>query len=368
MPVDPSPLFTPFRIGALELPNRFVMAPMTRMFSPDGVPGEDVAAYYTRRAAGGVGLIVTEGAYIDHEAAGGHPDVPNLHGAEALVGWTRVVRDVHAVGGRIAAQLWHVGPQRTVAACVNPEAESVSPSGVRLGRQDPARVMSLADIDEAVASYARAAADAARVGFDAVELHGAHGYLIDQFLWSGTNLRTDGYGGGPAGRARFAAEVVAACRAAVGPDRPVLFRLSHWKSGDYDARLAQTPQELEALLTPLVEAGVDAFHASARRHFDPAFTGSPLGLAGWVKRVTGHPTITVGGVGLDGDLNTAYIEGGRAKTVPLDRLVEQFTDGEFDLVAVGRALLTDAEWVRKVREGRFAELRSFDAGDRLVLT
>jgi 2,4-dienoyl-CoA reductase-like NADH-dependent reductase (Old Yellow Enzyme family) len=368
MPIDLSPLFTPFRIAGLRLPIRFVMAPMTRMFSPGGVPGPDVAAYYARRAAGGVGLILTEGIYIDHPAAGGHPDVPQLHGEPALAGWTEVVRRVHAEGGRIAAQLWHVGPQRTVAACVNPQAESVSPSGVRLGRQDPARTMTPADIDDVVASYARAAANAAGAGFDGIELHGAHGYLIDQFLWSGTNLRTDGYGGAPAARARFAAEIVAACRAATAPDLPILFRTSHWKSGDYEARLAQTPQELEALLAPLVDAGVDAFHASARRHFDPAFTGSPLGLAGWVKRVTGLPTVTVGAVGLDGDLWTAYVEGGRARTVPLDRLLEQFTDGEFDLVAVGRALLTDPEWVRKVREGRYDELRSFAAADRLVLT
>jgi 2,4-dienoyl-CoA reductase-like NADH-dependent reductase (Old Yellow Enzyme family) len=227
--------------------------------------------------------------------------------------------------------------------------------------------MSVVDIDEVVNSYARAAADAQRLGFDGIELHGAHGYLLDQFLWSGTNLRTDGYGGGPAARARFAAEVVAACRAATSAAFPIIFRLSNWKAGDYHARLAQTPHELEALLAPLLTAGVDVFHASTRRHFEPAFPDSPLGLAGWVKKITAKPTITVGGVGLDGDLMTAYTTGGRARTVPLDQLLDQFNDAQFDLVAVGRALLSDPEWVLKVQQGRFEDLRSFNAADRQKL-
>ncbi|GAA1825868.1 hypothetical protein [Microlunatus capsulatus] len=120
----------------------------------------------------------------------------------------------------------------------------------------------------------------------------------------------------------------------------------------------------KAGLAPLLTAGVDVFHVSTRRHVEAAFPDSSLGLAGWVKKITATPTITVGGVGLDGDLMTAYTAGGRARTVPLDQLLDQFEEGQFDLVAVGRALLSDPEWVLKVQQGRFEDLRSFDAADR----
>ncbi len=139
--------------------------------------------------------------------------------------------------------------------------------------------MTQADIDDVVAAFAKAAADAERVGFDGVELHGAHGYLIDQFLWAGTNRRTDAYGGDPVARTRFAVEIVQAVRSAVSPGFPVVFRFSQWKADHYDARLAETPEELEAILTPLATAGVDAFHASTRRYWLPEFDGSDLNLA-----------------------------------------------------------------------------------------
>ena len=129
----------------------------------------------------------------------------------------------------------------------------------------------LADVAQA---YATAAANARAAGFDAVELHGAHGYLLDEFLWERTNRRTDGYGGSLAARTRFPADVVAAVRAAVGPDFPILYRFSQWKTHQYDARIAETPAELEAILTPLIDAGVDVLHPSTRRHYLPAFPDS----------------------------------------------------------------------------------------------
>ncbi|MQS09395.1 hypothetical protein FNX48_020110 [Streptomyces sp. IF17] len=123
-------LFRPFSLGPLDLPNRVVMAPMTRRFSPDGVPGTDVAEYYARRAAGGVGLIVTEGTYVDHPSAGEHTDVPRFHGEESLLGWKGVVEAVHSAGGRIMPQLWHVGPARKPGAPPVPDAPVFTPSGL----------------------------------------------------------------------------------------------------------------------------------------------------------------------------------------------------------------------------------------------
>src|SRR5208282_4788498 len=130
--------------------------------------------------------------------------------------------------------------------------------------------MTDAEVADAIAAFGAAAGDAKRLGFDAVELHGAHGYLIDQFFWEGTNERDDTFGGpGIPERARFAAEIIKAVRAATGPDFPVIIRLSQWKQQDFAAKIAPTPQALEHWLSPLADAGADAFHCSQRRFWEP---------------------------------------------------------------------------------------------------
>ncbi|GIO32984.1 MULTISPECIES: NADH:flavin oxidoreductase [Paenibacillus] len=352
-------LFEPYTLGGLTIPTRVVMAPMTRSFSPNGVPGPDVAAYYRRRAENGVGLIITEGTLIDHPAATDDPNVPNFHGEAALNGWAEVVRQVHEAGGKIMPQIWHIGMTRPVGAQPNPEALPIGPSGLDLNGNPVTEPMTQAEIKRVIQAYADAAANAKRIGFDGVEIHGAHGYLIDQFLWERTNRRTDEYGGDMMKRARFAIEVVAAVRAAVGPDFPVAIRLSQWKTTHYDAKLADTPEKLEQLLTALSEAGVDIFHCSTRRFWEPEFAGSDLNFAGWAKKLTGKTVITVGSVGLDEAFTSLFTEGKGAGKKDIDELLKRLEDQEFDLVAVGRALLADPEWAAKVREGRFDELKAF---------
>ncbi|MFM9372595.1 NADH:flavin oxidoreductase [Streptomyces sp. Da 82-17] len=354
-------LSRPIALNGLTVPNRIAMAPMTRMFSPGGVPGEDVRSYYARRAAAGVGLIVTEGTYVGHESAGQSDRVPRFHGEEQLAGWAKVAEDVHAAGGTIVPQLWHIGMVRNQGDAPYPDAPAMGPSGIRVdGTEGAGKAMTRQDLDDVIGAFATAAADAERIGFDGVELHGAHGYLLDQFLWEGTNRRTDAYGGDPVARTKFAAEIVAAVRAAVSPEFPVLFRYSQWKQEAYSARLAETPEELEAILAPLAAAGVDAFHASTRRYWLPEFDGSDLNLAGWTKKLTGKPTITVGSVGLDGDFIRAFAgEGAPARGI--DDLLDRLERDEFDLVAVGRALLQDPQWAAKVLDGRFEELKPYDA-------
>jgi 2,4-dienoyl-CoA reductase-like NADH-dependent reductase (Old Yellow Enzyme family) len=242
------------------------------------------------------------------------------------------------------------------------DAPAVGPSGIRLdGTEGTGKAMTQGDLDDVIAAFAQAAADAERIGFNGVELHGAHGYLIDQFLWSGTNRRADAYGGDLLARTRFGAEIVAAVRAAVSPDFPVIFRFSQWKSDNYDARLAATPAELDALLAPLAAAGVDAFHASTRRYWLPEFDGSELNLAGWTRKLTGRPVITVGSVGLDGDFLRGF-QGEGAPLKGIDDLLDRLEREEFDLVAVGRALLQDPEWAAKVLAGRFDELDAYHPG------
>ena len=372
-----SALFTPFSLGSLELPNRIVMAPMTRGFSPSGIPGPDVAEYYRRRALGGVGLIITEGTTIPHVTAGYDPNVPHFHGDESLAGWKQVVDAVHEAGGRIMPQIWHVGQ------IAKPEVEGVydniqidhdqqiGPSGMVGSLGEPVQRLGKpatdAQIEAVVEAYAVAAQSAQRLGFDGVEIHGAHGYLLDQFFWDVTNLRDDRYGGSMANRTRLAVEVVRAIRDRVGPDFPIVMRISQWKQQDYGAKLARTPDELQRLVDPLVAAGVDTFHCSQRRFWEGEF-GTDLNLAGWVKKLSGKPTITVGSVTLKQDLITTFTgNSSDADTSNLDRLVELFERGDFDLVAVGRALIVDPEWANKVRSGTIDKLKPYSPTALTVL-
>jgi 2,4-dienoyl-CoA reductase-like NADH-dependent reductase (Old Yellow Enzyme family) len=367
-PPDAATLFQPITINGLTLPNRVVMAPMTRYASPGGVPDEAVAAYYARRADGGTGLIITEGTLVGDPACTAPEGVPRFHGEDALRGWAGVVRAVHAAGGRIMPQLWHVGVYREPGFLPKPPLAAVSPSGLDLAGERYAEPMTSAQIAVAIDAYARAAAQAQRLGFDGVELHAAHGFLIDQFLWPATNRRTDGYGGSPAARARFGAEAVAAIRREVGPDYPIVLRFSQWKVTDFQARIAETPGELAELLEPLTTAGVDAYHVSTRRFWLPAFEGSPLSLAAWTRRLTGRPVIAVGSAGLaDSDFQDAF-EGKAAEPASLERAVTALGRGEFDLLAVGRMLLCDPHWTAKVGDGRRAELRPFDPASLNTLT
>jgi 2,4-dienoyl-CoA reductase-like NADH-dependent reductase (Old Yellow Enzyme family) len=352
-------LFTPLAINRLTVPNRIAMAAMTRGFSPGGVPGADVAAYYAARAAGGVGLIITEAVAVDRPGAAELPGIPTFHHPGSAAGWRSVLAAVHGVGGRIAAQLHHAGALRK-ATSADPQALNDEPA-----------TMTDADIADTIGAFGKAAGAARALGFDAVEIHGANGNLINQFLWSRCNTRTDAWGGTMAGRARFAVAVTQAVRAAVGPDFPVIFRVSQFSQEDYQARIADTPAEFGTILGALVDAGADAFHASQRRFWEPQFEGSDLNLAGLARHLTGKPAITVGSVGLKGpdigDLLSG--QGGNAGPAGLAELRARIERGEFDMIAIGRALLTDPNWANKVREGRLDELRGFDLGSlgRLVI-
>ncbi|HET8708608.1 MAG TPA: 12-oxophytodienoate reductase, partial [Pseudomonadales bacterium] len=170
---DVSVLFKPFESKKLTLKNRIIMAPMTRNKSPGYKPNDDVTAYYRRRAENEVGLIITEGTTVNHPGAAGYADVPAFHG-EALEGWKKVVDAVHAAGGKIAPQLWHVGTIRKPGVGPYPEAPAYGPSGLLFPGKKRGETMTQADIDAAIKAFADGAADAKKIGFDAVEIHGAH--------------------------------------------------------------------------------------------------------------------------------------------------------------------------------------------------
>ena len=360
---DVSPLFRPFKLRGVELKNRIAMAPMTRSRSPDAYPTAENVAYYQRRAAAEVGLLISEGTLIRRKGASNDAAIPLFWGEKALAGWKQVIDAVHGAGGKMAPQIWHQGMSRKPGTGHFPDAPSDGPSGITLTGKKISEEPSEAEVLDMAQAYADAAADAKRLGFDAVELHGAHAYLIDEFFWPVTNQRTDRFGGPSiVRRSEFAAEVIRRCRAVMG-DMPLIIRISQWKSVDYNAKLATTPQELEAWARVMVDAGVDAIHCSQRRILEPEFPDvdgpKGLNLAGWVKKLTGIPTISVGSVGLSSEFTAAFRGEGSAAG-KLDETIERLDRGEFDIVAVGRALLQDPEWALKVKQGRFDELRDYD--------
>jgi 2,4-dienoyl-CoA reductase-like NADH-dependent reductase (Old Yellow Enzyme family) len=271
-------------------------------------------------------------------------------------------------------QLWHVGMQRTPDAGPNVGVPAVGLSGIDKSYTQATPPMSIQQIEETIDAYARGAVEAKRMGFDGVELHAAHGYLIDQFFWERTNLRTDRYGGNLRNRTRFACEIVQEIHRRTGTDFPVSLRFSQWKYGDYNVRLFQSVNDLAQFLEPLVDAGVDMFHCSTRRYWDAAFSDSDLGLAGWTKKLTDRTVIAVGSVGLGAVYDPKAKPNGKTDKnfsevdYSFDELMRRFDRGDFDLIALGRILLSNPDWPALVREQRFQEIKPYDVSAQATLT
>src|SRR5210317_599730 len=318
-------LFSEYNLNGLMLKNRIVMAPMTRNFSPNGVPMDYAPTYYARRASGGVGLIVTEGVEVSHRAASGYPNCPNLETDEAKKMWEKIVNEVHKSKSSIFCQLWHVG-----------------------------------EINELIEVYAEDAKICEEIGFDGVEIHGAHGYLIDQFFWDKINLRTDEYGGSIENRSRFAKEILMASQKKTSESFQIGIRVSQWKQQDYEAKITSDSKELDQFFNILKNAGADFIHCSNRRFWEGEFEPNGENLAGFAKKATGLPTISVGSVGLDKDFIKLYSGDHKTQTVNLDILHKKLNQAEFDLIAVGRALLSDPEWANKVRDAKEDQIVPFD--------
>lgn len=351
-----SRLLSPFRVGDLTVSNRVVMAPMSRRFAVDWTLDQRHADYYSRRAELGVGLIVTEATYVDHESAGEDPTVPRLGARRADAGWGRVVESVHEVGGKIWLQLFHVGARLSAHRGSALYARFPhAPSGLGLAGEVVGEPMTRSEIDSVVGAFERGARLAREVGFDGVEIHAAHGYLIDQFFWDRTNRRTDRFGGSPASRARFAAEVVHRCRGAVGQGFPISIRVSQWKVDHYDATVASSREELRELMCPVVEAGADIIDVSTRRYWEPAFGGG-LTLAGEMKEASGLPTIAVGSVGVSKQFSPGKSAAETAFGASLEPLSARVEAEEFDLLAVGRSLIVRPQFVADLRSGLAPEV------------
>lgn len=320
-------LFRPFIHRKLMLSSRLVMAPMIRRHSHAGAPTQEMLQYYCLRASNRLGLIITEPVAINDPAAALDDDMAKFYGGYALRLWKVLCRAVHAFPCRIAPQLYHAGMLRK-------GVDAVGPSGIDPVTGHKTREsMSRSSMENVANAFALAAGLARLLGFDAVEICGGQGGLIDQFLRPETNHRGDEYGGSLMARTRFACDVLHAVRKKVGRNFPVIFRLSLLLQGNTDARLVHTPEELSELLAPLCSAGVDIFAVDDSGVSAP-FHGNALGFAGWVKVLSGRPVI----VGGESSIRTG--------TVGL--LSHRLAANEFDLVSLDRSLLADTEWCTKM--------------------
>tara|TARA_Y100000817_G_scaffold103647_2_gene81227 strand:+ start:290 stop:1369 length:1080 start_codon:yes stop_codon:yes gene_type:complete len=346
-------LFEPYKLKNLNLRNRVVMAPMTRNQSPGGIPTSEVVAYYSRRAKAEVGLIITEGIEVSHEASSAYPNVPRLDTKEAREGWKRVVNGIKENGGSVIAQLWHCGGFRKLGMQPNPEVPGHTASGLVKPGKKVAHEMTLEDIKQTINAYASDAKYCEEIGFDGVEIHGAHGYLIDNFFWEGTNIRNDSYGGSIEKRSQFVSEIIQAVRSNISQEFIVGLRFSQWKQHDFEAKLAHTTDDLKKVLLSPVESGLDYLHSSMRRFWESEFEGSEENLAYWTKKISNIPTIGVGSVGLDSDFIDMTAP---SKPASIDKAIDDISKEKYDLLAVGRALLSDHEWVLKMKEGRLKDV------------
>ena len=347
----PSPLFSPTRAGAIDLATRIVMAPLTRNRAPGATPTPLMAEYYAQRANPdtGAGLIISEATAISPQGQG-YADVPGLYGTEQLDGWKKVTQAVHAQGGKIVCQLWHVG--RVSHHILQPgNADPVAPSAIRAeaktyvfneqgqGHFTPVsapRALHRHEIPQIVHDYAAAARNAVKsAGFDGVEIHGANGYLLDQFLKTGANQRTDQYGGSIENRARFLLEVMTAVTAEIGADR-VGIRLSPVTpaNGIDDAE----PQPLfDYLIRQLAPLGL------AYIHVIEGATGGP-------REVPGRPFDYAA-------MKAAYRQaGGRGAWMVnngYDPVLAEdaVASGRADLVAFGKAFISMPDLAARIRHG-----------------
>lgn len=280
---DTVDLFTPLELGPLHLPNRLVMAPMTRNRAPDCVANPLMAEYYAQRA--GAGLIISEGSQVSPQGVG-YPATPGIHSDEQVAGWRQVTDAVHGAGGRIFLQLWHVG--RVSHSSMQPDgALPVAPSAIACGVGEAVtyegmkpfetpRALALEELPGIVADFARGARNARAAGFDGVEIHGANGYLLDQFLRDGSNQRDDAYGGPVENRARLMLEVTEAVCDAWSPDR-VGIRLSPLQPFN-DMRDSDPEATFSYVVGQLNRFDLGYLHVTEMGSEQPGVAGPPFDL------------------------------------------------------------------------------------------
>ncbi len=344
-------ILTPFDIGNVKLANRLAVAPMTRVSATDaGEVTAEMGRYYGRFAEGGFGLIITEGLYTDQKHAQGYPFQPGVSDVEQAQAWRGMTDIVHAHDGTVFAQLMHAGAlsQANRFEMSTAAPSPVRPKGTQMkfyygeGQYPLPQAMNDEDIADAIAGFAQAAVLATRTaGFDGIEIHGANGYLLDQFLTDYTNQRTDRWGGNVAARIALTLEVIKAVKTAVGASVPVGVRLSQSKVNDYEHKWPEGEAGAEVIFGSVKDAGVDFIHVTEFEAWKPAFDGGSASLVELARRYAPQVAIIAnGGLG-----------------VP-QRAEQAFGDGA-NVIALGKAALANPDFPRRL--ATHTDLAEFDA-------
>jgi 2,4-dienoyl-CoA reductase-like NADH-dependent reductase (Old Yellow Enzyme family) len=343
-------ILTTFDIGDLKLKNRLAVAPMTRISASEyGTASETMARYYERFAKGGFGLVITEGIYTDQKFAQGYPFQPGITDSEQALAWRVITDRVHGHQGAIFAQLMHAG---ALTQGNRFQDKSFAPSAVRpkgqqmefyygKGQFAVPEAMTDEDIADAIEGFAQAAKLAvSSAGFDGVEIHGANGYLLDQFLTDYTNQRTDRWGGNIRNRLALTLEVINAVRAVAG-NTPVGIRISQGKVNDYEHKWAEGEAAAEAIFGSLADAGVDYIHVTEFEAWKPAFNGSDSSLISLARRYAATvPLLANGGL-----------------HVP--QHAEQALNDGADIIVLGKGALANPDYPNRMAENQL--FNDFDA-------
>ncbi|WP_141136646.1 NADH:flavin oxidoreductase [Paenibacillus herberti] len=327
---------------------------MTRISATsEGLATDQMASYYASFARGGFGLIITEGAYTDELYSQGYFDQPGLANDAQAQSWKKVVEDVHQAGAKTIAQLMHAGAisqgnrfvtQRLAPSSIQPKGEQLSIYGGEGSYPTPGEATK-EDLQNVINGFVDSAVRAKTIGFDGVEIHGANGYLLDQFLTDYTNQRRDEFGGSTANRVRFLLEVSRAVRQAVGPDFTVGIRISQGKVNDYTHKWAGNEEDAKVIFGQLGQAGLDYIHVTEHKAWQPAFPqyegdNSGESLAVLAKKYAGLPVVANGHLEEPSKAN------------------EMLANGDADMVTIGKGALANHDWVNKIKDG--APLHPFD--------
>lgn len=350
MDIDPSALFAPIVINGHKVKNRLSIAPMTRISAThDGRPSETMTRYYERFARGGFGTVITEGIYTDQAFSQGYVNQPGMTDEVQANAWKPVVNGIKAHGALAIAQIMHAGAisqgNRFRDTTVGPSP--VQPKGEQMafyhgkGAYALPTAITEAQIAEAINGFAESAARAIAVaGFDAIEIHGANGYLLDQFLTDYANTRADSWGGATENRVRLIVETFKAVRAKVGVKVPVGVRISQGKVNDYHHKWADAERDAEIIFGSLAEAGADFIHVTEFEAWKPAFAAGGPSLMRLAKRYAPNAAIFA-----NGSLHN------------VEQAVAALDDGA-DIITIARGALANPDLPRRWSDRRL--LNDFD--------
>ncbi len=339
-------LFSPFQLKSFTLRNRLGVAPMTRMSSPgDSIPRQDVFDFLVRRAEKGASIVYTEAIVTDYESSQGYPRQSRMVTQKQIDAWSSVVEDIRDHGGISIMQMFHCG--RMAWPEVNPAERSIAPSRIAPKQLNPMtgeayplpEEMSQFDIDHVINGFVETAKGAVLAGFDGVEIHGAHGYLINQFLSSYSNQRDDSYGGSVENRFRLAREVIDAVALVMPEDRLLTFRISNWGIADMEVSLFDSAEEWQEMIGLLVRTPIDAISLSTYNFKDKAF-GTDQTMSQLTREVTPLPLMICGQI--------------------YDRKSAEEALEFADIALSSKSILLNPDWVSDVREGKELPLHNSD--------